>query len=39
GIILRDQTKQPSLSGWLRITVGTRAESQRVIDALRSEQV
>lgn len=34
GIILRDQNKQPSLSGCLRITIGTRAESQRVIDAL-----
>jgi histidinol-phosphate aminotransferase len=33
GIILRDQNKQPSLSGCLRITIGTRAESQRVIDA------
>ncbi|MBA8064212.1 histidinol-phosphate transaminase [Citrobacter freundii] len=39
GIILRDQNKQPSLSGCLRITVGTREESQRVIDALRAEQV
>ncbi|APG18780.1 histidinol-phosphate transaminase [Kosakonia radicincitans] len=39
GIILRDQNKQPSLSGCLRITIGTRAESQRVIDALRAEQV
>ena len=39
GIILRDQNKQPSLSGGLRITVGTREESQRVIDALRAEQV
>ena len=29
GIILRDQNKQPSLSGCLRITVGTREESQR----------
>jgi histidinol-phosphate aminotransferase len=35
GIILRDQNKQPGLSGCLRITVGTRAECQRVIDALR----
>ncbi|MGQ7145657.1 histidinol phosphate aminotransferase, partial [Klebsiella pneumoniae] len=26
-------------SGCLRITVGTREESQRVIDALRAEQV
>lgn len=33
------QNKQPSLSGCLRITVGTREESQRVIDALRAEQV
>ena len=39
GIILRDQNKQPSLSGCLRITIGTRTESQRVIDALRAEQV
>ncbi|WAH52322.1 histidinol-phosphate transaminase [Pseudescherichia vulneris] len=39
GIILRDQNKQPSLSGCLRITIGTREESQRVIDALRAEQV
>lgn len=34
GIILRDQSKQPSLSGCLRITIGTRQECQRVIDAL-----
>lgn len=39
GIILRDQNKQPTLSGCLRITIGTREESQRVIDALRVEQV
>lgn len=39
GIILRDQNKQPSLSSCLRITIGTRPESQRVIDALRAEQV
>ncbi|EJI0932405.1 histidinol-phosphate transaminase [Salmonella enterica] len=39
GIILRDQNKQPSLSGCLRITVGTRQENQRVIDALRAEPV
>ncbi len=39
GIILRDQNKQPSLSGCLRITVGTREESQRVIDALNAEKV
>ncbi|XUA20596.1 histidinol-phosphate transaminase [Citrobacter sp. OP27] len=39
GIILRDQNKQPSLSGCLRITIGTRDESQRVIDALRAENV
>ena len=38
-IILRDQNKQPTLSGCLRITVGTRAESQRVIDALKAEKV
>ena len=39
GIILRDQNKQPTLSGCLRITVGTREESQRVIDALNAEKV
>ncbi|MBS0852656.1 histidinol-phosphate transaminase [Leclercia pneumoniae] len=39
GIILRDQNKQPSLSGCLRITIGTRKESQRVIDALNAEKV
>ncbi|WP_058914177.1 histidinol-phosphate transaminase [Entomohabitans teleogrylli] len=37
GIILRDQNKQPSLSGCLRITVGTREECQRVLDALREQ--
>ncbi|KQN46499.1 histidinol-phosphate aminotransferase [Serratia sp. Leaf50] len=35
GIILRDQNKQPGLSGCLRITIGTRQECQRVVDALR----
>ncbi|WP_054180306.1 histidinol-phosphate transaminase [Trabulsiella odontotermitis] len=39
GIILRDQNRQPTLSGCLRITIGTRGESQRVIDALRAENV
>ncbi|MBC3212872.1 histidinol-phosphate transaminase [Serratia fonticola] len=34
GIILRDQNKQPGLSGCLRITIGTRTECQRVVDAL-----
>ncbi|PBI79459.1 histidinol-phosphate aminotransferase [Rahnella sp. BIGb0236] len=34
GIILRDQNKQPGLSGCLRITIGTREELQRVITAL-----
>lgn len=34
GIILRDQNKQPGLSGCLRITIGTRDECQRVVDAL-----
>lgn len=37
GIILRDQNKQPSLSGCLRISVGTREECRRVIDALREQ--
>jgi histidinol-phosphate aminotransferase len=36
GIILRDQNKQPGLSGCLRITIGTRNELQRVTDALQS---
>ena len=34
GIILRDQNKQPGLSGCLRITIGTREECDRVISAL-----
>lgn len=34
GIILRDQHKQPGLSGCLRITLGTRDECQRLINAL-----
>ncbi|AEF44718.1 Histidinol-phosphate aminotransferase [Serratia sp. AS12] len=34
GIILRDQNKQPGLSGCLRITIGTREECRRVVDAL-----
>ncbi|CNH41075.1 histidinol-phosphate transaminase [Yersinia ruckeri] len=34
GIILRDQNKQPGLSGCLRITIGTRRECERVITAL-----
>lgn len=37
GIILRDQNKQPTLSGCLRITVGTRNECQRVLDALKEQ--
>ncbi|MBJ3814658.1 histidinol-phosphate transaminase [Shimwellia pseudoproteus] len=37
GIILRDQNKQPGLSGCLRITVGTREECQRVLDALNKQ--
>lgn len=38
GIILRDQNKQPGLGGCLRITVGTRAECQCVLDALRDQE-
>lgn len=34
GIILRDQNKQPGLSGCLRITIGTGEECERVISAL-----
>ncbi|WP_312925441.1 histidinol-phosphate transaminase [Atlantibacter hermannii] len=37
GIILRDQNKQPTLSNCLRITVGTREECQRLIDALQEQ--
>lgn len=37
GIILRDQNKQPTLSNCLRVTVGTREECQRVIDALQEQ--
>lgn len=36
GIILRDQNKQPGLSGCLRITVGTREECDRTIEALKT---
>lgn len=39
GIILRDQNKQPGLRGCLRITIGTREECQRVIDALCEQPV
>ncbi|KFK97863.1 MULTISPECIES: histidinol-phosphate transaminase [unclassified Serratia (in: enterobacteria)] len=35
GIILRDQHKQPGLANCVRITIGTREECQRVIDALK----
>jgi histidinol-phosphate aminotransferase len=35
GIILRDQHKQPGLSDCVRITIGTREECQRVVDALK----
>ncbi|MFC0138772.1 histidinol-phosphate transaminase [Erwinia mallotivora] len=34
GIILRDQNKQPGLSGCLRISVGTREECDRAVAAL-----
>lgn len=36
GIILRDQNKQPGLSGCLRISIGTREECDRVISALKN---
>ncbi|RYC48255.1 histidinol-phosphate transaminase [Pectobacterium zantedeschiae] len=36
GIILRDQNKQPSLAGCLRITIGNRYECERVVAALQS---
>jgi histidinol-phosphate aminotransferase len=35
GIILRDQHKQPGLANCVRITIGTRDECQRVVDALK----
>ena len=34
GVIVRDQSKQPGLDGCLRITVGSRAELERTINAL-----
>lgn len=34
GIVLRDQSKRPGLTRCLRITIGTREECQRVVDAL-----
>ena len=37
GIILRDQNKQPSLNGCLRISIGTRDECQRVVAALQAQ--
>lgn len=36
GIILRDQNKQPGLSGCLRITIGSRDECEQVVAALRA---
>lgn len=36
GIILRDQSKQPGLTDCLRITVGTQAECQSVVAALKA---
>ncbi len=36
GIILRDQNKNPSLAGCLRISVGTRTECERLIAALQA---
>lgn len=36
GIILRDQSKQVSLSNCIRITIGTAAECESVINALKS---
>lgn len=35
GIILRDQNKQPGLSGCLRISIGTQAECERLVTALK----
>lgn len=34
GIILRDQNTQPGLAGCLRISIGTRSECERLMDAL-----
>ncbi|MXP48590.1 histidinol-phosphate transaminase [Pantoea sp. Eser] len=39
GIILRDQNKNPGLSGCLRISIGTREECERVIAALQALSV
>lgn len=35
GIILRDQSKQPSLAGCVRISIGTPAECHAVIEAIK----
>ena len=34
GIVLRDQSRQPTLDNCIRITVGTEEENRRLIDAL-----
>ena len=34
GIVLRDQSRQPTLDNCIRITVGTEAENRRLLDAL-----
>ena len=39
GIILRDQNKNPGLSGCLRISIGTREECERAIAALQALSV
>ncbi|CAK8737822.1 Histidinol-phosphate aminotransferase [Sodalis praecaptivus] len=36
GTILRDQSKQPGLADCLRITIGTEAECQSVVAALKA---
>ena len=35
GIILRDQSRQPTLENCIRITVGTKDEDERLLGALR----
>ncbi|WP_288656762.1 histidinol-phosphate transaminase [Pantoea sp. UBA6567] len=39
GIILRDQNKNPGLTGCLRISIGTRTECERLIAALQAFSV
>jgi histidinol-phosphate aminotransferase len=35
GVLVRDCSRWPRLAGWLRVTIGTPAENDRFVDALR----